>query len=202
MTLFSSVDLAVQAAKPAPAAFSQIPTIGSFQEYGEITSTSDLIRRLQGADPAPWSEMFVSYGAFAMHHLVDVIVREVAGEQALVSIATWAMSEQSARTIAQLVSDGLIANLHLTLDHKIRNRSPEAVQLAENVANSAMFAKCHAKCTVIRSPKVNVTIIGSANYTRNPRMEIGVITSCSQTAAMADQWLKTLVDDGTDDDTL
>jgi hypothetical protein len=107
MSLFSSQELkGPSAAEIAPAAFMQIPTIGSFREYGEITAACDLISRLKAFEPAPWSEMFVSYGAFAMHQLVDTVIREVSREDTLLSIATWAMSERSARTIANWFPTG------------------------------------------------------------------------------------------------
>ena len=55
--------------------------------------------------------------------------------------------------------------------------------------NDIKAAKCHAKVTVIQNETWGISIVSSANYTRNPRIEAGVICNSKEIAEFHKNWI-------------
>lgn len=104
--------------------------------------------------------------------------------KANVYIATWAIKEYPAQTIVSSIANGLIENLYLRLDYRIKTTCPSAYHLLKNNCTGLVEAYCHAKITVIQNDNWDITIVGSANYSKNPRGEAGVITENKEVAEM------------------
>lgn len=112
-------------------------------------------------------------GAWSMHELLEYILQQTG--PANVFISTWTITENPARVLHNLVQSGLITNLKCLLDHRIKTRAPHALQLLAGTAHDMAFAKCHAKVTTIENDQWGISIVASANYSRNPRLEAGTI---------------------------
>lgn len=139
---------------------------------------------------------FCTHGCFSMHELVEQLMT-VSGP-AKVYITTWAMTENPARAILQLMNDGLITELFCLFDYKIRERSPKAFQLAEGFMSKIKLTKCHAKVTLILNEQWGITILGSANYTRNPRTEAGIICTVKSASEFHRAWIEKEFTNGMD----
>jgi hypothetical protein len=165
---------------------------GSLHETGEVSAAligqaSGIIEMIVGQLQQERTVHFTSFGSFSMHQLLAHLLK-ITGP-ADVFIATWAMTEDPCRAIHALKESGVIRSLHLLFDYKIRERSPQALQLAEGIATSYKYSKCHAKTTVIVNDSWGISVIASANYTRNPRIERGLICCNPLVAAFDRDWI-------------
>jgi hypothetical protein len=68
-------------------------------------------------------------------------------------------------------------------DYRMGVRKPAELQFLQKITTEIKPAKCHAKVTVVENDNWGISIVGSANYTRNPRIEAGVLFTCRNVAA-------------------
>jgi hypothetical protein len=69
-------------------------------------------------------------------------------------------------------------------------RKPAELQFLQQITTEIKPAKCHAKVTVIENDEWGISIVGSANYTRNPRIEAGVLFTCRNVAVFERDWIE------------
>jgi hypothetical protein len=131
---------------------------------------------------------FISDGHWSMYDLLLHAV-ESCDTPSDVYITTYSMTELSARVIAKLKDSGKIKTLHLLMDYKSKMRYPQVDQLIRNVATSIGLTHLHAKVLVVMSGTKSITVIGSANWTHNPRVETGVIDTSIYIALSHVNWI-------------
>jgi hypothetical protein len=130
---------------------------------------------------------YATGGRWSAHELLQFVLERTG--PARVSISTWTITEAPVRALLALRQAGLITELTLLFDHRIKTRCPKAVQLVAALGARVHLAKCHAKVTVIENDEWAVTVLSSQNYTRNPRIEAGVIFTDRASAAFHRTWL-------------
>lgn len=130
---------------------------------------------------------FYSDGAWNMHDLLYYFLKRQGA--AKVYLTTWAISEIVMRQLCNFMKDGLITELFALFDYRNTSRKPAELAFIEQNATRIKLAKCHAKVTVIDSESMPVTIVSSANYTRNPRLEAGVIAFSREVADFHKEWI-------------
>jgi hypothetical protein len=137
---------------------------------------------------------FVTMGKWSMHEVLEYCLRQLGPSE--VFITTWTLTEDPARLLVQLKEEGLIRKLNCLFDYRIKDRKPEPFYLVEGIADEVKLSKCHAKLTVLRGfENRNLTIMGSANYSRNPRIETGAIFTDKETAMFHSQWIMDEIND-------
>lgn len=135
---------------------------------------------------------YVSAGEWSMHDVLIHLLNQTGSAD--VWIASWSITEDPCRQLIKAIDAGAIKNLSILFDWRVKIRCPEAHQLAKATATQCYLTSCHAKTTVIQNDKWNIAIIGSANYTNNPRIESGII-SCNQIAAnFHREWIQKTID--------
>lgn len=131
--------------------------------------------------------LFFTKNSWTVPDLVLHILNETGS--ANVFIASWAMKEMPARKLIKAKQMGLINELHLKLDHRVKTYDNAVYhQLVKN-ADSLTLAHCHAKVTVIENANWGVVICGSANYSTNPRAEAGMIICHKSAAEYSKNWI-------------
>jgi len=123
---------------------------------------------------------YFSPGAFSLHDLVVRLVKKFAPVQ--VSLATYALRELPSRQLIMCIKDGLIASLDMVLDYKAMVRAPEVVEFTKLNFTRVVLKPMHAKICVIEAAGISLVIVGSQNFTVNPKTEAGVII-CDAAAA-------------------
>ena len=111
-------------------------------------------------------------GDWSTHDLL-LYLREQTGP-AKVYFTTWPISEYAIRQLHNMIGDGLILELKGIFDYRNGTRKPAELQFLQKITTDIKAAKCHAKVTVIINDSWGVCVVGSANYTRNPRIEANV----------------------------
>lgn len=138
---------------------------------------------------------YVSRGDWSQYELVEYLLSYLAPAELIFS--TWSISELSARKVIYWVEKGDISSVSALVDFRAKNRHPAAYHLAKHNIANLKVAACHAKVTVLKSYVHGyVTIIGSANWTENPRIESGVIITDQATGINNEAWILETIKNG------
>jgi hypothetical protein len=131
---------------------------------------------------------FVSLGDWSTHDLLFFLLEQTG--PARVYFTTWAISEYAIRQLYNLIGQGMILELKGIFDYRNGIRKPAELQFLEKISTEIKPAKCHAKVTVLENENWGISIVGSANFTRNPRIEAGVIFTMKEVAAFERNWIE------------
>ncbi len=131
---------------------------------------------------------YVSAAEWSSHDLLFHLLNKTGSAD--VWIASWSISEDPCRQLIRAMDREAIRSLHLLFDWRVKIRCPEAAHLAQHNASSCHLASCHAKVTVIINRDWQIAVVGSANYTNNPRIEAGTIIFDDEVASFHRQWIE------------
>lgn len=113
---------------------------------------------------------------------------------AAVYFTTWSIKESPVRKLMEMQETGLITELHALMDFRVRSTTPAVYFLAKNNSTRIGLSSIHAKTTVIKNDRWAVSVISSANYTNNHRIERGVICCDPAVAAFDMDWISKELD--------
>jgi hypothetical protein len=132
-----------------------------------------------------------SMGTWSMHDMLAFILQQTG--PADVWIATWTITEKPVRTLLELMESGAIRQLKALLSERVEAMNPAAHQLARfNL--QVKLAKTHAKSIVVLNDAWGITVGGSANFTRNPRIEKYIISTHRSVAEAERNWLDAVIE--------
>ena len=114
-----------------------------------------------------------SSGKWSSHELLAYVLEQTG--PADVWITTWSCTEEPLRMLVKMKQNGMIRNMRCLFGDRVPVMSPNAWQLAKYNFTDIKLSHCHAKVQVIRNEQWGVVIMGSANFTINPRWEAGVV---------------------------
>jgi len=111
---------------------------------------------------------------FNMHEaLVDVL--KMTGPAA-VDILTYSMTDYPMRIISSLAENKTITDLRLILDFTV-SRTPALDQFVKSFCPDIKYTSSHAKILLVKNDAWSITLLGSANFTRNNRFENYIVFS-------------------------
>ena len=137
---------------------------------------------------------YVSDGTWSLHQLVMALLPVVA--PAKLYLSTFALRETPARQLVMALKSGIVTEINLLIHDRAKVRTPEVMQMMSINTGKMALKSVHAKATVIMGPERCYTIIGSANFTTNPKIETGIVTSCSYAAAFHRDWIMNIIENG------
>lgn len=174
MSWFNNSDVSVSS-RPQQLTVERTAESIEFDSQADFVSAPELeiVKNKIGVLQPGKSVWFKTDGAWSNYHLLEYIL-QITGP-AMVYFTTWAISEIAITKFLNWKSSGQIIDVYAVIDAGLRNRKPQVFQQANNAFQNLKIAHCHAKATVVESGTHHITFIGSANYTRNPRKEVGVI---------------------------
>lgn len=114
-----------------------------------------------------------SDGEWSMHHLLEYLLG-ISGP-AKVWISSFSITEVAIRTFLKLQETGQIAELQCLFDLTVKHHKAGLLFFANNVVTRIAVAKCHAKLILIENDKMQITVVGSANFNINDKKEVAVI---------------------------
>jgi hypothetical protein len=176
MSLFSTEDLAKK--KPDRPKSGSVPFTGS--NLLTIGKANEKLHQVFGHVVDGKSVHYASLGDWSTHDLLFFLLEQTG--PARVYFTTWAISEYAIRQLYHFIEHGLILELKGIFDYRNGIRKPAELQFLQKITTDIKAAKCHAKVTVIENDNWGISVVGSANYTRNPRIEAGVLC-CDKTVA-------------------
>ena len=183
MSLFSTEDLTKK--KPDRSKSGSIPFTGS--NLLTIGKANEKLHQVFGQVIDGQSVHYASLGDWSTHDLLFFLLEQTG--PARVYFTTWAISEYAIRQLYQFIEHGLILELKGIFDYRNGIRKPAELQFLQKITTDIKAAKCHAKVTVIENDHWGISVVGSANYTRNPRIEAGVLCCNKTVAAFHRDWI-------------
>jgi len=131
---------------------------------------------------------FSTGGQWSMHELISYLLT-ITGSADIYK-STWAISEDPVRAFMDLKNKKVIRSIHCIFDYKTKEQKSPAYLLAKENFDTITLAHCHAKATVLINEQWGISVSGSANDTRNPRIERGVICTHRDVAEFDIAWMK------------
>lgn len=122
---------------------------------------------------------FFSEGKWSMHDLMLYLL-EVTGP-ARVWLSTFSISEEAIRSFAIALEKGRITRIHCLFDYTIQKNKLGLLFFAYNTVSDITIGANHSKLLLLQNDSWKISVVGSANFTPNPRKEAGVIFSTPQT---------------------
>jgi hypothetical protein len=183
MSLFSSEDLTKK--NPDKPKSGSIPFTGS--NLLTIGKANEKLHQVFGQVADGQSVHYASLGDWSTHDLLFFLLQQTG--PAKVYFTTWAISEYAIRQLYQFIEHGLILEIKGIFDYRNGIRKPAELQFLQKITTDIKAAKCHAKVTVIENDNWGISVVGSANYTRNPRIEAGVLCCDKTVAAFHRDWI-------------
>lgn len=133
------------------------------------------------------SVFFKTDGAWSAIDLIEYLLQQTG--PADIYFSTWSIGPEALRYYSNWMQSGLVKSATGIIDEGFRNRKPDLYHQAINTFSSLKFSKSHAKVTVITGNNLSLTLMGSANLTRNPRTEVGVIIVNDELAISNIKWI-------------
>lgn len=129
----------------------------------------------------------INHGSWSMHEFLLFLINKFTGPASL-WITTWSISEKVIQQLVAAKMSGNIVSINFLFDYRVKKYRPAAYYLAEKHFNCRLTS-CHAKVTVIKGEKMDLTIVGSANYTRNNRIEVMILMPGTDEAEKHSKWI-------------
>lgn len=155
-------------------------------------SPKKLERLLQAVEPG-CNVHYLSDGYFSLHDLVISLVKKYAPVK--VYFSTYALRELPTRQLVMCIKDQLITSLEVVLDYKAQVKSAEVNAFAKMNFTRLGLKPIHAKVCVIQNDDISISIVGSANWTVNPKVEAGVICGVKSIADFHIDWICKMIND-------
>lgn len=156
-------------------------------ETAVICKSPGKLKSLLGEIKPGISVHYLSRGDWSMHDLVMELLKKYS--PADVFISTYAIRETPVRQLIMALDSGKIRQIHMILDYRAKVRTPEVFFLAQQKMTSIYLMPIHAKVCVIRTAEASISIIGSSNWTTNPKVEAGVISMSKEIAHFHIDWM-------------
>jgi hypothetical protein len=133
-----------------------------------------------------------SLGSWSMHDVLAFLLRQTG--PADVWITSWTITEEPVRLLLEHLQTGAIRSLKALFSERVEAMNPAAHQLARfNL--QVKLTKIHAKSIVLLNDAWGITVGGSANFTRNPRIEKYIICTHRSIAEYERDWIEAVMAD-------
>jgi hypothetical protein len=132
------------------------------------------------------STHYVSMGEWSMHDLVFLMI-ETAGPLHL-DMTTWSIAPEVAMKMNVAKRQGKLLSIRALFDWRVKQYKKEALQIAKQNFDEIKFKDCHSKVALAWNDEYHFTVISSANFTNNPRIEAGVITENKEVFDFHKNW--------------
>lgn len=187
MSLFNSSDLNYHESSGT----CLIPEAKVLKDESDISfiscKASEVVKRLKEICPGNNRIDFCTAGEFSMHHVLEYLVQQNAPVD--VYLCSWTIKEEPARLLYALKQMKLIKGLYCIFDYRMKTLDAKHFHFLEKVADKIVLTKNHAKAMVIVGESISYCVTGSANFSNNPRIEIGSITSAADVVEFHLGWM-------------
>lgn len=128
-----------------------------------------------------------SMGSWSMHHVLGYVLSKTG--PADVWLTSWSITEEPIALIVEHLERGAIRKLNALFHDRVEAMNPAAHSMARfNL--QVKLAKVHAKTLVVINDSWGVSVKGSANFTRNPRIENYIICTHRAIAECDRDWIE------------
>lgn len=128
------------------------------------------------------------HATWSMHHLLTYLLEHIGPSRTW--LTSWTITEGPVRSIVKLQERGLITDLACLFDARVGKYNANALQLAQRSFTRVGLTSIHAKCLVMVNDLWAVTVLSTANITRNKRIELYWISTHREVADHHAAWIE------------
>lgn len=130
---------------------------------------------------------FATGALWSTHDLMSYILRQIG--PAHIVFATWSVATSACDRLISMQSKGEILSISALVDWRVQVRTPGVLTLAKHMFSNIKVSSCHAKAFVMQNDDWNISIVGLANLTNNPRIECGHLSTSATVADFHKSWI-------------
>ena len=132
----------------------------------------------------------VSMGEWSADNMIAWAVDQIGPSDLL--FGTWSLSVKPATRLCAAADAGLLTRFRGVFDLRAVIRRPEAMRMIRRRFgyNNVRIFNCHAKVYLLENESRRISIVSSANFTNNPRIEASVITDDPAVYDFHRNWLE------------
>jgi len=130
---------------------------------------------------------YASGAEWSTHDLIVYMLDQIG--PAHLTAATWSVAEHAAHKLIGLLESRQLLSVSMLVDWRVQVRTPGFLPIARSKFSRIHVSSCHAKCFVLHNDAWHLSCVGSANFTNNPRIEAGHISTSSETAEFHRRWI-------------
>lgn len=135
---------------------------------------------------------FITNGEFSLHNLVEKISSNI-GEMQAMYLSSFAFTEVPTRVIGELKNKFPEMDLFIIADVRAKANYEGVFQQLRIMTPHIAIVPCHAKITILQGSNKTISIIGSANWTTNKRIEVGWISHIQELADINKIFIQTQI---------
>lgn len=130
---------------------------------------------------------FATGSLWSTHDLIEYIISQIG--PAHLTFATWSISTAAADKLINWLNGNQIKSINALVDWRVQVRTPAILPLAQSNFSNIRVSSCHAKAFVLQNQNWDISFVGSANLTNNPRIECGHISTNKKVAEFHKTWI-------------
>ena len=130
---------------------------------------------------------FATGALWSTHDLMGYILRQIG--PAHITFATWSVAVAACDRLVSMQTKGEILSISDLVDWRVQVRTPGVMTLAKHAFSDIRVSSCHAKAFIMQNDEWDISIIGSANLTNNPRIECGHMSTSATVANFHKSWI-------------
>nr|VFK22815.1 MAG: hypothetical protein BECKLPF1236A_GA0070988_103594 [Candidatus Kentron sp. LPFa]VFK35193.1 MAG: hypothetical protein BECKLPF1236C_GA0070990_103434 [Candidatus Kentron sp. LPFa] len=131
---------------------------------------------------------FSTSGGWSTHDLIFRCL-DIIGPARLFA-ATWSAGQEVTQLILNKMTDGTLKEIHCLADIRVKVNNPDFVALAKQSFTSFRISAVHAKIFTLQNDEWSISCVSSANWTHNPRIEAGHLSTNKQVADFHTDWIR------------
>lgn len=163
-------------------------------EVAMLSSRFALMRDAIGTIEQGKSIVFISAGSWALHDLLRYVLMQTG--QGDVDAFTWSISIPGATQIINLIERGQIRRFSFIAHMMMKKWSAAATQMLKAHTERLHLSHIHAKGFILSNDNWRVSCISSANYTNNPAIEGGIISTSPEVWEQNRKWIDAIHENG------
>ena len=161
--------------------------VANKREVAMLSSRFALMRDAIGTIEPGKSIVFISAGSWALHDLLRYVLTQTG--PADVDAFTWSISIPGATQIINLIERGQIRRFSFIAHMMMKKWSAAATEMLKNHTELLHLSHIHAKGFILRNENWHISVISSANYTNNPAIEGGIISTSPEVWELNRKWI-------------
>ena len=168
--------------------------VPNVREVAMLSSRFALMRDAIGTIEPGKSIIFISAGSWALHDLLRYCLLQTG--PADVDAFTWSISIPGATQIINLLERGQIRRFSFIAHMMMKKWSAAATQMLKKHTERLHLSHIHAKGFILSNENWRLSVISSANYTNNPAIEGGIISTSPAVYDLNRKWIDAIHETG------
>ena len=177
------------ALEPQPALAGKTPTPAQAARVCKVHQTlTEAFGQFQQGTDYPYS----SGAEWSTHDLILYMIDQIG--PAHLTACTWSVAEHAAHKLIGMLEARDLLSINMLVDWRVQVRTPAFMPLAKTRFSKIAVSSCHAKAFVLHNDEWSMSCVTSANFTNNPRIEAGHISTNPAVGDFHRQWIQAEID--------